>query len=261
MHGVEIAAATQDAPLAEEQRAGHRRWIRVCHWSVAASIFILAFSGLVILMAHPRLYWGRVGNDLTPALVQLPISRNYKHNQLVQRTPFFQGSESPVDAIRTNDIWTKNNWARSLHFLGAWVLVIFSGIYLGAGVASGHFRRHWIPRRRELTAKLLWLDVVNHLRLIIEPAGGGPPYGLLQKLSYSALFFVVLPLIIWTGLAMSPALNLGYPFLADALGGSQSARTVHFVCFCLFGLFIAVHVIMVMLSGFQRQMRAMTIGE
>ena len=54
----------------------HTRWARVSHWIVTASFLTLAFSGFVILMTHPRLYWGEVGNDLTPALFELPISRN-----------------------------------------------------------------------------------------------------------------------------------------------------------------------------------------
>ena len=59
---------------------GHARWVRVSHGIVAASVLVLAATGFVILMAHPRLYWGETGNDLTPALVELPISRNHHHN-------------------------------------------------------------------------------------------------------------------------------------------------------------------------------------
>ena len=57
---------------------GHRRWVRICHWLVAASFLTLAVSGFFILMVHPRLYLGHVGNDLTPALLTLPISNNYR---------------------------------------------------------------------------------------------------------------------------------------------------------------------------------------
>ena len=57
----------------------HRHWAKTSHWIVTLSFLTLAFSGFEILMVHPRLYWGEVGNDLTPALFELPISRNHQH--------------------------------------------------------------------------------------------------------------------------------------------------------------------------------------
>jgi Ni,Fe-hydrogenase I cytochrome b subunit len=75
-------------PAASGER-GHARWIRLSHWIAAGSLFTLAFTGVVILMAHPRLYWGEVGNDLTPALIELPISRNHRHGGWDAVTPFF----------------------------------------------------------------------------------------------------------------------------------------------------------------------------
>src|SRR5215470_17329768 len=110
---------------------------------------MLAYSGFVVLMAHPRLYWGEAGNDLTPALFELPISRNYQHGGWANRTPFFQEAGSPVSATRTYDIFNQNGWGRSLHFLAAWVLVLTGAVYLLAGFFSGHFRRHLMPRAAE----------------------------------------------------------------------------------------------------------------
>ena len=81
------------------------------------------FTGSEILMVHPRLYWGKVGNDLMPALIELPISRNYKHGGWEQKEPFFCGTGGPVSAVRTYDIFNENGWGRSLHFLAGWVLV------------------------------------------------------------------------------------------------------------------------------------------
>jgi thiosulfate reductase cytochrome b subunit len=91
-------------------------------------------------------------------------------------------------------------------------------------------------------------------------ARGGPPYGPLQKLSYAVVVFIALPLTVLTGLTMSPAVTAAYPGLLDLFGGSQSARTIHFVLFAVLVLFLIVHVAMVALTGFKRQMRAMTIG-
>jgi thiosulfate reductase cytochrome b subunit len=240
--------------------AGHTLWVRVSHWILAASVLTLAFSGFVILMAHPRLYWGKAGNDLTPALVELPFGRNYKHGGWVPATTFFPGASPIVSEVRTYDIFNENGWARSLHFLAAWFLCATGLIYIIAGLASGHLWRHLLPRLRELTPRMIWQDLVSHLRLPMPVAPGGPPYGLLQKLTYASLIFVVLPVMVLSGLTMSPAVAAAYPGLLDLFGGSQSARTIHFLLFAVLVVFLVIHVVMVMLTGFRRQMRAMILG-
>lgn len=239
----------------------HTRVVRASHWIVTLSFLILAFTGVVILMAHPRLYWGDTGNDLTPALIELPISRNYKHGGWDEKVSFFQGEASPVSANRTFDIFNKNGWGRSLHFLAAWFLVIVGVLYLLVGFFTGHFRRHIVPRLAELSPRLLWQDVRDHVRFRIRAATGGPQYGLMQKCSYFGVVFIALPLVVLSGLAMSPAITAGYPFLLRLFGGFQSARTIHFFAFLLLMLFLFVHVLMIIKSGFKRQMRGMTIGD
>jgi thiosulfate reductase cytochrome b subunit len=239
----------------------HARWVRISHWIVTVSVLTLAFSGVVILMAHPRLYWGEVGNDLTPALIELPISRNHRHGGWDQPTPFFAVGTGPVSASRTYDIFNQNGWGRSLHFLAAWCLVLPGVVYLLAGIFGGHFRSHIWPKAGELRPRLVWQEVVDHLRLQIPPATGGPRYGLLQKCAYSAVLFVGAPLIVITGLAMSPAVTAAYPFLSGVFGGFQSARTIHFFTFVALLLFVFVHIVMVIKSGFRRQIQAMTVGE
>jgi thiosulfate reductase cytochrome b subunit len=121
-------------------------------------------------------------------------------------------------------------------------------------------RHHLVPHLRELSPRLLWQDVVSHLRLPMPRASGGPPYGVLQKVTYICVVFLVLPLIVVTGLAMSPAVTASYPVLLDMFGGSQSARTIHFFAFAVLVLFLVVHISMVVLTGFKRQMRAMILG-
>jgi Thiosulfate reductase cytochrome B subunit (membrane anchoring protein) len=234
--------------------------VRVSHWILTVSFVTLAFTGVVILMAHPRLYWGETGNDLTPALIELPISRNYKHGGWDQTIAFFQDAASPVTANRTYDIFNKNGWGRSLHFLAAWFLVAIGLVYLITGVLTRHFFKYILPRPAELTLKLLWNDFRDHLRLKIRSATGGPQYGLMQKSSYFVIVFLALPLTILSGLAMSPAIVAGYPILLLVFGGHQSARTIHFFAFILLMLFLFVHVAMIVKSGFKRQMRGMTIG-
>ena len=240
--------------------AGHARWVRISHWIVTLSVAVLAFSGVEILMVHPRLYWGEVGNDLTPPLIELPISRNYAHGGWAGQTPFFAGQASPITASRTYDIFNQNGWGRSLHFLAAWFLIVSGAIYLLLGLVAGHFRRHLVPRPAQLSRAEFWREVRDHLRLQIPAATGGPDYGLLQRGAYAAIVFVALPLMVLTGMTMSPAVTAAFPFLLTVFGGYQSARTIHFVAFVAAMLFLVVHVLMVVKSGFRRQMRAMTIG-
>ena len=239
---------------------GHARWVRISHWIVTLSVAVLAFSGIEILMVHPRLYWGEVGNDLTTPLIELPISRNYEHGGWDKQAPFFPGDASPISASRTYDIFNQNGWGRSLHFLAGWFLVVSGAIYLLAGLVAGHFRRHLVPEPAQMSPTHFWREVRDHLRLQIPAGTGGPDYGLLQRGAYAAIVFVTLPLTVVTGMTMSPAITAAFPFLLTVFGGYQSARTIHFAAFVASMLFLIVHVLMVVKSGFRRQMRAMTIG-
>jgi thiosulfate reductase cytochrome b subunit len=240
--------------------APHARWVRISHGIVTVSLLTLAFTGFVILMAHPRLYWGETGNDLTPALIDLPISRNYKHGGWENPRPF-QNPQGPISASRTFDIFNENGWGRSLHFLAAWCLVVPGALYVLAGLSGGHFRSHVWPKPRDLAPRLVWRDVFDHLRLRIPRGSGGPHYGVLQKCAYSLVVFAAAPLVVLTGLAMSPAVTAAFPFLLRLFGGYQSARTIHFFTFVALLAFVFVHIVMVAKSGFRRQIRAMTVGE
>lgn len=238
----------------------HAPWVRLSHWIVTLSVAALAFSGVEILMVHPRLYWGEVGNDLTPALVELPISRNHQHGGWTAPAPFFAGNASAVSASRTFEIFNQNGWGRSLHFLAGWALVVTGLLYLLIGGLGGHIGRHLVPAAAQRSLSHARREIVDHLRLRIAPAAGGPDYGLLQRLAYLAVVFVMLPLTAVTGLTMSPAVAAAFPLLLTLFGGHQSARTIHFAAFLGLTLFVGAHVAMVMLSGFRRQLRAMTIG-
>jgi len=244
-----------------DERQGHARWVRASHWIGAASLFVLAVTGVFILMVHPRLYWGEAGNDLMPALIELPISRNHQHGGWATPTPFFARPGGPVSASRTFEIFNQNGWGRSLHFLAAWCLVVPGVLYVMGGLAGGHFRTHLWPRSEELAPRAVWRSVVDHLRLRIPPATGGPRYNVLQKVAYSAVVFLAAPAMVLTGLAMSPAVGAAVPLLPRLFGGYQSARTIHFATFVLLVLFVVGHLVMVVASGFRRQMRAMTVGE
>lgn len=237
----------------------HARHVRVTHWLIACAVLVLAFSGYVILMAHPRLYWGKVGNDLMPALITLPISHNYQPGHYATVEVWKAGPPAVVSAARNYEIFNQNGWARSLHFLAAWVLLPAALLYMVAGLASGHLWRDLLPRAAELSPAAVWRDIRAHLA---RPAAEhvGPPYNLLQKLSYCFAVLIALPLMVLTGITMSPAITAACPWLLDLFGGSQSARTIHFFTFAALLLFVIAHVVMVVLTGFMRQLKAMTLG-
>ncbi len=239
----------------------HKGWVKITHWIITLSFIVLTFTGYVILMSHPRLYWGEIGNDLTPALFELPISRNYQHGGWEKSTAFFAGKTVPVTASRTYDIFNQNGWGRSMHFLSAWFLVLTGLVYLLAGIFTGHFKFNLLPKAGEFTRRNVWQDWLSHLRKQFPAATKGPQYGLLQKISYLSVIFVLLPLMVVTGLAMSPAITAGYPFLLKIFGGGQSARTIHFFAAGALVIFLVVHVLMVIRSGFKQQITAMTFGK
>ena len=239
----------------------HKRWVKGSHWIITLSFFALAFTGFEMIMVHPRFYWGEVGNDLTPALFELPVSRNYQHGGWEKSVPFSEVEGAPMSASRTYDIFNQNGWGRSLHFLAAWFLVITGLVYFIAGIFTGHFWKHLWPRAKEFSLRLFWRDVISHMRMQIPSATNGPHYSLLQKCSYIVVIFFLMPLVAMTGMTMSPAITAAYPFLLKIFFGAQSARTIHFFASAALVLFLIVHLVMVIKSGFKQQIRAMTIGK
>lgn len=238
----------------------HPTWVKTTHGLVTISFLLLAVTGFVILMAHPRLYWGEAGNDLTPALFELPISRNYHHGGWEKTMPFFAAANSPVSSGRTYDIFNQNGWGRSLHFLSAWFLVASGLTYLLAGLFSGYFRRSIFPARGEFAAGKIWQDFRDHLKRPFITTGGAYRYGILQKWTYTIVIFFLCPTVVLTGFTMSPAITAAYPFLLKIFLGAQSARTIHFFAATFLEIFLAIHVVMIIRTGFQQQMRSMTWG-
>jgi thiosulfate reductase cytochrome b subunit len=102
--------------------------------------------------------------------------------------------------------------------------------------------------------------VSNHLQLKRPTEAESQTYNVLQRLSYVVVLFVMFPLIIITGLAMSPAVTSVFPFVVTIFGGQQTARTIHFFLFIFLVLFLFVHVAMVILAGFTKRVRAMITG-
>jgi thiosulfate reductase cytochrome b subunit len=222
--------AIRDSELLDSPR--HTAVVRITHWVTTLSFFGLLVSGIAILVAHPRLYWGETGSVGTPSLLDLPI-------------PFLLGH---------------SGWGRYLHFLSAWVCVMTGLIYVLYGFSAGHFRKNLLPDKSELAWSRIWRVVWNHLRLRRGTEEESLRYNVLQRLAYLTVIFVLFPLIILTGFAMSPAITSVVPALVEIFGGQQSARTIHFFVAVFLVLFLIVHVAMVALAGFTSRMRGMIAG-
>jgi thiosulfate reductase cytochrome b subunit len=212
----------------------HSAVVRITHGLTALTFACLVVSGIAILLAHPRFYWGETGGLGAPSLFDLPL-------------PFMLSGQS--------------GWGRSLHFESAWICVLSGLVYVAAGFATRHFRANLAPAKKDLEWKSLREAIVSHLRFARPAEKDALSYNVLQRIAYLAVVFIVFPLMVWSGLAMSPAVTSVFPVLVTALGGHQSARTIHFFGAILLVLFVVVHIAMVWRGGFRRRVGAMITGE
>lgn len=230
--------------MAEILRARHSLVVRVTHWLTTLSFLALLISGVEILISHPRFYWGETGNVNTHPLFKLSIP----------------SSRATVPTGYGYVLPDQNGWSRYLHFQSAWLAVGTGLLYLIVGLFTGHFRRNLLPGATELSPKELASSILDHLRFKRPKEEEAWSYNVLQRLAYLLVIFVLFPLIIWTGLAMSPAVGSAIPEAVSVLGGQQSARTLHFFLSGLLVLFLLVHLLMVCLAGFRNRVRAMITG-
>ena len=231
-------------PMTEELRPRHAALVRVTHWLITLSFLALLVTGVEILISHPRFYWGETGNVNTPTLFKIPIPSSR------DTVPTGYGYVLP----------DQNGWSRYLHFEAAWVAVLTGLLYAAFGFLQGHFRRNLLPAQSDLSPKRLASDIARHLRFRRPGEEEAWSYNVLQRLTYLLVIFVLFPLVIWTGLAMSPAIASVFPAAVTVLGGRQSARTLHFFVSVFLVLFLLVHVFMVYLAGFRKRVGAMITG-
>jgi thiosulfate reductase cytochrome b subunit len=154
----------------------------------------------------------------------------------------------------------QNGWSRYLHFQSAWVAVLTGLLYVVCALFQGHFRQNLLPARADLSWRGFSTVIARHLRLRRASDEDAWSYNVLQRLTYLLVIFGLFPLVIWTGLAMSPAFASAVPVAVTALGGQQSARTIHFFAAVFLLLFLLTHVVMVGLSGFRNRVQAMIAG-
>jgi thiosulfate reductase cytochrome b subunit len=209
-------------------------------------VFLVLMSGLQIFNAHPRLYWGEYGANTDPAFIDLGG----------QHTP----GQKAFPQWATLPGWQDLAAGRRWHFFFAWVLVFNSALYLLVSFANGHVRRDLVPSRVEISPRHLVQDLWNHVRLRFSSRQAAGRYNTLQKLAYLGVIFGLAPMMLITGLTLSPGIDAAAPWLLDLLGGRQSARTLHFLTAMLIVLFIAVHLVMVLLAGPLNELRSMITG-
>lgn len=222
----------------------HAALVRVTHWLTTVCFLALLVSGLEIVISHPRFYWGESGNVLTPALFSLPIPASRA------TVPTGYGFVLP----------DQNGWSRALHFQAAWALVLTGALYVIWGAVSGHFRTNLLPAAGDRSLKASLRAFAQHVRFTRTAAGDASSYNLVQRIAYLSVIFALFPLVIWTGLAMSPAFVSALPPTVTILGGRQSARTLHFLVSLALVAFLVVHVAMVWLAGFGPRVMAMITG-
>ncbi|MDQ0133924.1 thiosulfate reductase cytochrome b subunit [Neorhizobium galegae] len=232
-------------------------------------------SGLQIFNAHPELYWGHYGANGDPAVLTIGSDDEGGNPGGFVR---IAGLEIPttgvlgvsqVDGQQASRAFP--SWAtipsfqdlaagRRWHFFFAWLFVINGIVYLGFSVLSGHFRKNLAPKPHELSPRHLGREILDHARLRFPEGEEAKHYNALQKLTYLAVIVILLPLMVLTGLTMSPGVDAAFPALVEIFGGRQSARTIHFITASGLVIFVIVHVAMVVLSGTWNNIRSMITG-
>jgi thiosulfate reductase cytochrome b subunit len=213
----------------------HRLWVRITHWINVACRTILLMSGLQIFNSHPTLYWG--------------IASNFDH-------PLIAIGGFPDWATLPGSQWLARG--RRWHFFFAWLFVANGVVYALLAILAGHLRSDLLPSRQDLRG--IGHSIRQHLRQRFPKGAEAKHYNVLQKLTYLVVLGLLCPLIVVAGLAMSPQLDAGYPWLLWLFDGRQSARTIHFICAFSLVAFVVIHLGMVVVSGVWNNIRPMITG-
>lgn len=235
-----IAKGTDAADSTPRIAYRHRLPTRIWHWLNALTVIVMLMSGLMIFNAHPHLYWGQYG-------------ANFDH-------PWLSFSGRPIPGWATIPSYYSLAGARRWHLAFAWLLSIGLIAFLVTSLINRHVQHDLAPTPAELHPAHVWHDVKEHARLRFPTGEAALRFNILQKISYVGVIFVLLPLMILTGLTMSPAMDAAWPWLLDLFGGRQSARSIHFIVAAALLLFILVHLAMVVLAGPINEIRSMITG-
>jgi Ni/Fe-hydrogenase b-type cytochrome subunit len=230
----ESANAAMPPPLVKRHRFSTRLW----HWTNVLSLYVLFASGLGIFNAHPRLYWGQYGANFDQPWLEL----------------------SRFGALwtlpSTYDLALSRRWHLSFALIFAFGLLA----YMLWSLFNRHILRDLAFRRGELKPAHVWQGIRDHARLRFPTGAAALRYNVLQKTSYIGVIFILLPVMILSGLTMSPGMDAAWPWLVDLFGGRQSARSIHFIAAWLLFAFFLIHILMVLLAGPANELRSMITG-
>jgi thiosulfate reductase cytochrome b subunit len=259
-------------PVAKHWYRRHAAPVRVAHWINVVCFTLLLMSGLQICNAHPALYVGMRSDFDHPAM---SIQAHLSPDGLVGQTMIAGHSFDTTGLLGVSnedgkvsqrafpdwvtipsylDLATGRRW----HFFFAWLLVLNGLGYLVWGIASRHFDKDLLPSGAELGH--VGREFLDHLRLRFPRGDAAKRYNVLQQLTYLLVVFVLFPLMILSGLTMSPGIDSAVPQLLTLFGGRQTARLIHFVTASGLVLFVIVHLVMVLLSGVWNNLRSMITG-
>jgi len=265
--------AGNNPPQASAERIyRHRLPVRVMHWINVVSLTILLMSGLNIFNAHPALYWGKDAHFASPWLA---ISARDTAAGTVGVTRFAGREWQTTGVLGVSDVdgetrargfpsWATvpgPQWlamARNWHFFFAWIFVVNGIAYVLYALFSRHLTRDLLPTKADLRG--IGTSIKNHV-LFRHPTGAAAKrYNVLQNLAYLSVIFVLLPLVVMAGLAMSPRLDAVFTGWVDLLGGRQSARSLHFIAAAGLLLFTLIHLFEVVVAGVWNELRSMITG-
>ena len=251
----------------------HSRAVRLTHWINALVLLVLLMSGLQIFNAHPALYLGQASDFDKPILAMDDVRTEdgvkgvtTLFGKKFDTTGIFGLGGDAANGYQQRGFpwWATLPGHRNLsmgrrwHFFFAWLFLLNGLTYLLWSLGSGHLRRDLAPSGKEI--KHVGASIWEHLRFKFPQGEAAKRYNVLQKLAYLGVALILLPLMLLTGLAMSPGMDAAFPLLIDMFGGRQSARTIHFISASLIVFFVLVHLVMVLISGFWNNLRSMITG-
>ena len=265
----EVSPPGTNSIPAVEKVYRHTCWVRIGHWLNVVCLFILIMSGLQIFNAHPALYWGDRSDRDRPLFSIRAVKTEdgaVKGVTTIMGHPFdTTGVLGYSDhSVRAFPAWAtipSAKWlamGRQWHLFFAWFFVINGLLYAAYAMLSRHVTKDLVPTGQDL--KGIGQSIRDHLQLKHPTGAEATRYNVLQKFAYLGVLFVLAPVIVLTGLTMSPTIDTAFPWLLTMFGGRQGARTIHFIaCFSFVG-FIVIHVFQIMLTGFFNNIRSMVTG-
>ena len=269
-----FAAREPVAPDAKTVIYRHTLWVRSWHWINAIALLLLLMSGLQIFDAHPTLNWGQASNFHSTGLLDIAavdtphgaqgVTTVFGHpfdttgvlgvSKGANGQPQTTGFPAWATVPSYRDLATGRRW----HFFFAWIFVVNGALFIAYTIWSRHLKTDLWPSVADL--KTIPASIWEHIRLKHPEGEAAARYNVLQKLAYLIVLYTLLPLMLLTGLTMSPGMDAAFPILPWAFGGRQAARTIHFLSATGLVLFFLIHIFQVFAAGVVNEMRSIITG-